>query len=94
LAGAAFLATAFLAGAAFLATAFLAGAFLATAFFAGAAFLAGVFFAAGLALFLLGTRGTLCPISAKCHSRHRGLLKVGKSKAKLGKFLVAGLCLE
>jgi hypothetical protein len=52
---------------------------LATAFFAGAAFLAGAFFAAGLALFLLGTRGTLCPISAKCHSRHRGLLKVRQS---------------
>jgi hypothetical protein len=49
--------------------------------------LAAAFFTAGLALFLLGTRGTLCPISAKCHSRHRALFKVGQ-------ILVAGLCLE
>jgi predicted phage tail protein len=79
--------SAFLAGAAFLATAFLAGAFFATAFFAGAAFLAGAFFTAGLALFLIGTRGTLCPMGAKCHSRHRDSFKVRQ-------FLVAGLCLE
>jgi predicted phage tail protein len=78
---------AFLAGAVFLAMAFLAGAFFATAFFAGAAFLEGAFFAAGLALFLVGTRGTLCPMGAKCHSRHRDSFKVRQ-------FLVASLCLE
>jgi hypothetical protein len=92
LTGAAFLAGAFLAGA-FFATAFLAGAaffagaFFATAFFAEAAFLAGAFFTAGLALFLVGTRGTLCPIGAKCHSRHRDAFKDRE-------ILVTSLCLE
>jgi hypothetical protein len=36
---------------------------------------------------LLGTRGTLCPISAKCHSRHRSAFKVSQ-------ILVVSLCLE
>jgi hypothetical protein len=42
---------------------------------AGAAFLATAFLAAGFAVFFVGTRGTLCPIGAKCHSRHRAQLK-------------------
>jgi hypothetical protein len=48
--------------------AFLAGAFLAGAFFT--TFLAGAFFTAGLALFLVGTRGTLCPFTTLRHPRH------------------------